>query len=140
MRRRSVAVDAITDTAYVANSGNNTVSVVPLSTSPVNPLQIVESSPSHNLCADAERWLDAFVVGDGFTAASKLCWTEPRCRPTFVSAGNSRRPMFRPRCFTSAHGYVVYVQNSASAVSNVSQLNVIQAGDSREFAGRCSRR
>jgi DNA-binding beta-propeller fold protein YncE len=123
---QSVAIDAITNTAYVANSGNNTVSVVPLSTSAVNPLQIVESSPAVTYVQSPAAGLTLSVVGSGFTAASQVLLDGTAVATDLVS----------PRQLTATvpasmlegpRGYLVDVQNSASAVSNVSHLDVIQA-------------
>ncbi len=122
----AVAVDAVTNTAYVANSGNNTVSVVPLSTSPVNPLQIVESSPRVAYVQTPNAGLTLSVVGNGFTAQSKVMLDGTALTTNLVSARQLTANV-PASLLTSAHGYLVYVQNSATAVSNVSRLSVIQA-------------
>src|SRR6202522_4140633 len=122
---QSVAIDAITDTAYVANSGNNTVSVVPLSTSTVNPLQIVESSPATTYVQTPNAGLTLSIVGGGFTAASKIVLDGTTVPTTFVSSRELTASV-SASMLSGARGYVVYVQNSASAISNVAHLNVIQ--------------
>ncbi|HEY0702614.1 MAG TPA: hypothetical protein VGD60_07590 [Candidatus Acidoferrales bacterium] len=123
---QAVAVDAVTNTAYVANSGNNTVSVVPLSTSPVNPLQIVESSPRVTYVQNPNAALALSVIGNGFTAQSKVFLDGTAMATSLVSARQLTANV-PASMLTSAHGYLVYVQNSAAAVSNVSRLSVIQA-------------
>ena len=100
---QGVAIDAITDTAYVANSGNNTVSVVPLSTSTVNPLQIVESSPATTYVQTPNTGLTLSVVGGGFTAASKVVLDGTTVPTTLLAAENSARQC-RPRCFPARVG------------------------------------
>ena len=122
---QSVAIDAITDTAYVANSGNNTVSVVPLSTSTVNPLQVVESSPATTYVQTPNAGLTLSIIGGGFTAASKIVLDGTTVPTTFVSSRELTASV-SASMLSGARGYVVYVQNSASAISNVAHLNVIQ--------------
>lgn len=122
----AVAVDAVTNTAYVANSGNNTVSVVPLSTSPVNPLQIVETSPTVTYVETPNTGLTLSVVGNGFTAQSKVTLDGTALATNLVSARQLTASV-PASLLTSAHGYVVYVQNSSTTVSNVARLSVIQA-------------
>ncbi len=122
----AVAVDAVTNTAYVANSGNNTVSVVPLSTSPVNPLQIVETSPTVTYVETPNTGLTLSVVGNGFTAQSKVTLDGTALTTNLVSARQLTASV-PASLLTSAHGYVVYVQNSSTTVSNVARLSVIQA-------------
>jgi YVTN family beta-propeller protein len=121
----AVAVDAVTNTAYVANSGNNTVAVVPLSTSPVNPLQIVEISPTVTYVETPNTGLTLSVVGNGFTAQSKVVLDGTALTTNLISARQLTANV-PASLLTSAHGYVVEVQNSANTVSNVARLSVIQ--------------
>jgi DNA-binding beta-propeller fold protein YncE len=122
---QAVAIDAVTNTAYVANSGNNTVSVVPLSTSTVNPLQIVESSPSITYVQNPTTGLTLSIAGAGFTATSKVLLDGTAVTTNFVSARQLTAAV-PASMLASARGYVVYVENSVSAISNVTHLNVIQ--------------
>jgi DNA-binding beta-propeller fold protein YncE len=122
---QSVAIDAVTNTAYVANSGNNTVSVLPLSTSTVNPLQIVESSPSTTYVQTPNAGLTLSIEGGGFTAASKVLLDGTAVPTTFVSSRELTASV-SAAMLSGPRGYVVYVENSASAISNVTHLNVIQ--------------
>jgi DNA-binding beta-propeller fold protein YncE len=121
----AVAIDAVTNTAYVVNSGNNTVSVVPLSTSGVNPLQIVESNPSITYVQSPNAGLSLSVVGAGFTGASQVLLDGVPV-PTVLVNSRELVGSVPASMLSSARGYVVYVQNSASALSNVVHLNVIQ--------------
>jgi DNA-binding beta-propeller fold protein YncE len=123
---QSVAIDAITNTAYVANSGNNTVSVVPLSTSAVNPLQIVESSPAVTYVQSPVAGLTLSVVGSGFTGASQVL-LDGTALTTNVISSRQLTAAVPATMLEGARGYLVQVQNSASAVTNVSHLDVIQA-------------
>jgi YVTN family beta-propeller protein len=123
---QAVAVDAVTNTAYVANSGNNTVSVVPLSTSPVNPLQIVESSPTVTFVQTPTASLTLSIVGSGFTAQSKVTVDGTPLSTNLVSSRQLTATV-PASLLSSAHGYLVYVQNSPTSVSNVARLTVIQA-------------
>jgi DNA-binding beta-propeller fold protein YncE len=124
---QAVAVDAVTNTAYVANSGNNTVSVVPLSTSPVNPLQIVETSPTVTYVQTPNAGLTLSVVGNGFTAQSQVFLDGIALATNPVRTARQLTATVPASLLTSAHGYVVDVQNSPTAVSNVARLSVIQA-------------
>jgi DNA-binding beta-propeller fold protein YncE len=121
----AVAIDAVTDTAYVVNSGNNTVSVVPLSSSAPNPLQIVESDPAITYVQSPNAGLTLSVVGAGFTGASRVVLDGTPVPTTLV---NSREitAAVPASMLGSARGFVVYVQNSPSVLSNITHLNVIQ--------------
>jgi YVTN family beta-propeller protein len=65
------------------------------------------------------------VVGNGFTAQSKVVLDGTAVTTNLV---NSRQLTANvpASLLTSAHGYLVYVQNSATTFSNVSRLSVIQ--------------
>jgi DNA-binding beta-propeller fold protein YncE len=121
----AVAIDAVTNTAYVVNSGNNTVSAVPLSTTAPNPLQIVESSPAIAYVQSPNTGLALSVVGAGFSGASRVLLDGTPVPTTLV---NSREltAAVPASMLGSARGYVVYVQNSPSTLSNVTHLTVIQ--------------
>jgi DNA-binding beta-propeller fold protein YncE len=123
---QGVAIDAVTNTAYVVNSGNNTVSVIPLSTSAVNPLQIVESSPTVTYVQSPTAGVTLSIVGNGFTAASKVLLDGTAVTTNPVSARHLTATV-PASMLAGPRGYLVYVQNSASAVSNVSHLDAIQA-------------
>ncbi len=121
----AVAIDAVTNTAYVVNSGNNTVSAVPLSTSAPNPLQIIESSPAIAYVQTPNSGLALSVVGAGFTAASRVL-LDGTPVPTTLVNGRELGAAVPASMLGSARGYVVYVQNSPSALSNVTHLDLIQ--------------
>jgi DNA-binding beta-propeller fold protein YncE len=122
---KAVAIDAVTNTAYVANSGNNTVSVVPLSTLSVNPLQIVEASPSTAYVQTPNAGLTVTVVGSGFTAGSTVSLDGTAVPTTFVSARELAAAV-PASMLSSARSYQLGVENSASAISNVTHLTIIQ--------------
>ena len=121
----AVAIDSVTNTAYVVNSGNNTVSVLSLSTSTVNPLQIVESSPSVTYVQSPGAGVTLTVVGVGFTAGSQVVLDGTAVPTSFISAREITAAV-PASMLLNARGYLVYVQNSASVVSNVEHLDVIQ--------------
>jgi len=121
----AVAIDAVTNTAYVANSGNNTVSVVALSTSTVNPLQVVETSPNTTYVQTPNAGLTLSVVGAGFGATSKVL-LDGTAVPTTLVSNRQLTAAVPASMLSSARGYLVFVQNSAGAISNVSHLDVIQ--------------
>ena len=120
-----VAVDAVTNIAYVVNSGNNTVSVVPLSTSAVNPLQVVESSPAVTFVQTPSTALSVSIVGTGFTGASKVL-LDGTLVPTTLVNSRELTALVPASMLGSARGYALYVQNAPSALSNVTHLDVIQ--------------
>jgi YVTN family beta-propeller protein len=121
----AVAIDSVTNTAYVANSGNNTVSVVPLSTSGSNPLQIVESNPQTSYVQTPNVGLTLSIVGSGFTGASKVL-LDGTAVPTALVSSRELTASVPASMLASARGYVVSVQNSVSVLSNVTHLNVIE--------------
>lgn len=121
----AVAIDAVANTAYVVNSGNNTVSVVPLSTSAPNPLQIVESNPAIAYVQTPNTGLTLSVVGSGFTGASRVV-LDGTAVPTTLVSSREVTAAVPASMVAGARGFVVFVQNSPSAVSNVTHLNVIQ--------------
>ena len=114
----------MTNTAYVVNQGNNSVSVVPLATTTPNPLQIVESSPSITYAQSPAAGITLSIVGNGFTGSSQVVLDGTAVPTTLV---NSRQvtAAIPAASLATARRYVVYVQNG-TAISNVTGLTVIQ--------------
>jgi DNA-binding beta-propeller fold protein YncE len=120
---QGVAVNPLTNTAYIVNQGNNTVSVFPMATIAPNPLQILETSPAITF-APNPLGLTLSVIGNGFTGGSLVMLDGTAVPTTFVSSRQITAAI--PAAdLTLARRYAVYVQNGA-AISNVSGLTVIQ--------------
>jgi DNA-binding beta-propeller fold protein YncE len=121
---QAVAVNPVTNTAYIVNQGNTTVSYLPLATTTPNPLQIVESSPSTTFVQNPPAGLTLSIVGNGFTGGSKVVLDGAALPVTLVSSRHITAAIPAGDLAT-ARRYVVYVQ-TGSAISNATDLTVIQ--------------
>jgi YVTN family beta-propeller protein len=121
---QAVAVNPITNTAYIVNQGNNTVSIFPMATTTSNPLQILETSPATTFVQNPTAGLTLSIVGTGFTGASQVFLDGTAVPATFVSSRQLTAAIPAADVAT-ARRYAVYVQTGA-AISNVSELSVIQ--------------
>ena len=69
----AVAIDAVTNQAYVVNQGNNSVSVVTLGTAgQFRTLQIAESSPAVAFVTNPATSLTLTINGDGFSGTPQV--------------------------------------------------------------------
>ena len=83
---QAVAVNPITNTAYIVNQGNNTVSVFPMATTTPNPLQILESSPLATFVQSPAAGLTLSIIGNGFTGGSQVLLDGTAVPATFVNS------------------------------------------------------
>jgi DNA-binding beta-propeller fold protein YncE len=121
---QAVAVNPLTNTAYIANQGNNTVSVFPMATTTPNPLQILETSPATTFVQSPAAGLTLSVIGTGFTAASQV-FLDSAAVPTTLVSSRQLTAAIPSTDLMAARRYAVYVHTGA-AISNVSNLTVIQ--------------
>jgi DNA-binding beta-propeller fold protein YncE len=121
---QAVAVNPLTNTAYIANQGNNTVSVFPLATIAPNPLQILEMSPSTIFAQSPAASATLSIIGTGFVNGSQVFLDGTAVPVTFVSS-RQLTAAIPAADLALARRYAVYVKTGA-AVSNVSGLTVIQ--------------
>ncbi len=121
---QAVAVNALTNTAYIVNQGNNTVSVFPMSTTTPNPLQILETSPVTTFVQSPAAGLTLSIIGTGFTGASQV-FLDNAAVPTTLVSNRQLTAAVPSTSLEIARRYAVYVQTGA-AISNVSDLTVIQ--------------
>jgi DNA-binding beta-propeller fold protein YncE len=128
----AVAIDAVTNLAYVVNQGNNpgTVSVIPLGTPlQFQTLQIVESSPAVAFVTNPPTGLTLTINGIGFTGSSQVVLDGsplPFVDVTFVSSRQLVATV-PASMLTNARNYIVYVQNGGQQWSNTTELTMIQA-------------
>src|SRR6202021_2732801 len=83
---QAVAVKPPTNTAYIVNQGNNTVSVFPMATTTPNPLQILETSPSTTFVQSPAAGLTLSIIGTGFLCASQRFLDGAAVPTTLVSS------------------------------------------------------
>jgi DNA-binding beta-propeller fold protein YncE len=121
---QAVAVNPLTNTAYIVNQGNDTVSVFPMATTTPNPLQILETSPVTTFVQTPAAGLTLSIVGTGFTGASQV-FLDNAAVPTNLVSSRQLTAAIPSTDLETARRFAVYVQNGA-AISNVSDLTVIQ--------------
>ncbi len=123
---QAVAVDPFSNQAVVVNqsAGTGSVSVLSLGSS-INPVQIVESSPSITNTTSTTP-LTVAITGGGFTGASKVLLGGTALTPASVSSNGRQIIVSVPASMLgSPRQYAVQVQ-TGTAVSNVQGLTVIQ--------------
>jgi DNA-binding beta-propeller fold protein YncE len=132
----AVAIDPGSNTAVVANQGDNTVSILNLGT--IQSFSITETSPkmfvttSTLSSAPAPAALTLTVIGKGFTPSSqvRLDGVQPG-GTTFVS-DRKLTVVVPPSLLSSARRFAVDVQDTISGivtVTNVSDFTVVQSVD-----------
>lgn len=126
----AVAVDPASNEAVVANQADGTASIVSLGA--INPLQIVESTPDMTLTSSANP-LSLAIVGSGFSSTSQVLLDGAVVPGAAVVSANGREITVgvpaggAANLLGSARRFLVQVQNTDGAVSNVSGLTVVQA-------------
>jgi DNA-binding beta-propeller fold protein YncE len=125
---QAVAIDAVTNQAYVVNQGNNTVSVIPLGTpGQFRTLQIVESSPAVAFVTNPPTGLTLTINGIGFTGAAQVVLDGTPLSAGDVTVVSNRQIVatVSASMLTNARNYIVYVQNGGQW-SNTTELTMIQ--------------
>jgi len=125
----AVAIDAVTNQAYVVNQGNNTVSVVSLGTpGQFRTLQILESSPAVAFVTNPPTGLTLTINGVGFTGSAQVVLDGTPLPAGDVTVVSNRQIVATvpASMLTNARNYIVYVQN-AGQWSNTTELTMIQA-------------
>jgi DNA-binding beta-propeller fold protein YncE len=122
----AVAVDPVSNQAVIVNQTDGTVSIVSLG-SAINPLQIVEASPA--ITFTSANKLTLTINGSGFVSGqSEVLLDDNVIVPDSVSANGRQIIATVPASLLAVpRRFLVQVQNSVNAVSNVTDLAVIQA-------------
>jgi YVTN family beta-propeller protein len=126
---QAVAVDPILNEAVVVNSAQNSVSIVSLGGA-VNPMQIVETSPSTTFTSTSPVTLTvtgAFATGSTVRLDQQPLATTPvaaTCNGTICTQFTATVPVGD---LGSARRFAVDVQAPSLAVSNVEDFTVVQA-------------
>ena len=129
---QAVAVDQVTNQAVVTNQSNGTVSIVSLG-STINPLQIVEASPSIVFGGTGTGNTQLTILGSGFIVGNSQVLLDGQalssvvgCTVTVVSS-RQINACVPGGMLTVPRRYSVQVENAGGAVSNVTDLAVVQA-------------
>jgi DNA-binding beta-propeller fold protein YncE len=121
---QAVAVNPLTNTAYIVNQGNNTVSVFPMATIAPNAQQVLEMSPSTIFAQSPAASAILSIIGTGFVNGSQVFLDSTAVPVTFVSSRQLTATV--PAAdLALARRYAVYVK-TGGVTSNVSSLTVIQ--------------
>ncbi|MGH9689579.1 MAG: hypothetical protein ACRD4C_00480 [Candidatus Acidiferrales bacterium] len=123
---QAVAIDPASNQALVVNQGSNNVSILALGPA-VNPLQIqiVEASPAVTFTSATPLTLT--ITGIGFVPGSQVLLDGAPITVVSVTANGRQIVASVPASMLgSARHYAVQVQTPARAVSNVTDLTVVQ--------------
>jgi DNA-binding beta-propeller fold protein YncE len=127
---QAVAIDPVSNQAFIVNEGSNTVSVVSLGTpGQFRSLQIVESSPTVSFVANPTEPLTLTITGVGFSAGTPQVVLDKTPLPSgdvTVLSDRQLVAMIPASMLTNPRRYIVYVQ-SAGQWSNVTELAILQA-------------
>jgi hypothetical protein len=124
----AVAIDAVTNQAFIVNAGNNTVSVVTLGVSgQFRPLQIAESSPAAAFVTNPTSAVTLTINGIGFSGASQVVVDGTALPAGAVTVVSPRQILATvpATMLTNARNFIVYVQ-SGGQWSNTTELALIQ--------------
>jgi YVTN family beta-propeller protein len=130
---QAVAVDPGGNRAYVVNQGSNSVSILNLSNTPLDPLQIVQASPATTFTSSSPLTL---TVTGTFPSGSVVRLDQVALATSTVLTTCSGTPAtcreltatVPATMLSAARNYAVDVQYPISgAVSNVTALTVVQA-------------
>jgi DNA-binding beta-propeller fold protein YncE len=120
---QAVAIDAGKNIAVIANTGSNTVSILPLG-SILTP-QITEVSPANTYSAPSAAPLTVTVNGFGFSSGAQVR-LDGTAVPTTVSSNGRQAVATVPgSMLTSPRRYTLDVLNSGGAGSNVRRFFVV---------------
>jgi YVTN family beta-propeller protein len=125
---QAVAIDAVTNQAFIVNQGNNTVSVVQLGTAgQFRSLQIVESSPAIAFVTNPTTAVTLTINGVGFSGAAQVVVDGTALPAGDVTVVSNRQILatIPASMLTNARNFIVYVQ-SGGQWSNTTELALIQ--------------
>jgi DNA-binding beta-propeller fold protein YncE len=125
---QAVAIDAVTNQAFIVNQGNNSVSVVSLGTAgDFRSLQIVESSPTIAFVTNPTSAVTLTINGIGFSGAAQVVVDGTALPAGDVTVVSNRQILatLPATMLTNARNFIVYVQ-SGGQWSNTTELALIQ--------------
>jgi DNA-binding beta-propeller fold protein YncE len=125
---QAVAIDAVTNQAFIVNQGSNTVSVVSLGTAgQFRSLQIVESSPTIAFVTNPTSAVTLTINGIGFSGAPQVVVDGTALPAGDVTVVSNRQILatIPASMLTNARNFIVYVQ-SGGQWSNTTELALIQ--------------
>jgi DNA-binding beta-propeller fold protein YncE len=125
---QAVAIDAVTNQAFIVNQGSNTVSVVSLGTAgQFRSLQIVESSPTIAFVTNPTSAVTLTINGIGFSGSPQVVVDGTALPAGDVTVVSNRQILatIPASMLTNARNFIVYVQ-SGGQWSNTAELALIQ--------------
>jgi DNA-binding beta-propeller fold protein YncE len=125
---QAVAIDAVTNQAFIVNQGSNSVSVVSLGTAgQFRSLQIVESSPTIAFVTNPTSAVMLTINGIGFSGAPQVVVDGAALPAGDVTVVSNRQILatIPASMLTNARNFIVYVQ-SGGQWSNATELALIQ--------------
>ncbi|HEX2775494.1 MAG TPA: YncE family protein [Candidatus Acidoferrales bacterium] len=125
---QAVAIDAVTNQAFIVNQGSNSVSVVSLGTAgQFRSLQIVESSPAIAFVTNPTSAVTLTINGIGFSGAPQVVVDGTALPAGDVTVVSNRQILatIPASMLTNARNFIVYVQ-SGGQWSNTTELALIQ--------------
>jgi DNA-binding beta-propeller fold protein YncE len=125
---QAVAIDAVTNQAFIVNQGSNSVSVVQLGTAgQFRTLQIVESSPTIAFVTNPTSAVTLTINGIGFSGAPQVVVDGTALPAGDVTVVSNRQILatLPASMLTNARNFIVYVQ-SGGQWSNTTELALIQ--------------
>ncbi|MGA8013296.1 MAG: hypothetical protein WB949_12780, partial [Candidatus Acidiferrales bacterium] len=122
----AVAVDPASNQAVIVNQSGNSVGIVSLGTSPNSP-QILEASPAVAFGGLGTADLPLTITGAGFNGGSEVLLDGSPLATVTVVSSRQIVATVPGSMLSAAHRYIVQVENLPNAVSNVTDLTVIQA-------------
>ncbi len=125
---QAVAIDAVTNQAFIVNQGSNTVSVVSLGTAgQFRSLQIVESSPAMAFVTNPTSAVTLTINGIGFSGSPQVVVDGTALPAGDVTVVSNRQILatIPASMLTNARNFIVYVQ-SGGQWSNTTELALIQ--------------
>jgi len=125
---QAVAIDAVTNQAFIVNQGSNSVSVVSLGTAgQFRSLQIVESSPAMGFVTNPTSAVTLTINGFGFSGSAQVVVDGTALPAGDVTVISNRQILatIPASMLTNARNFIVYVQ-SGGQWSNTAELALIQ--------------
>ncbi|MGA8768582.1 MAG: hypothetical protein WB559_16320, partial [Candidatus Acidiferrales bacterium] len=122
----AVAVDPASNEAVIVNQSGNSVGIVSLGPPPASP-QILEASPAVAFGGLGTADLPLTITGAGFTGGSEVLLDGSPLATVTVVSSRQIVATVPGSMLSAAHRYIVQVENLPNAVSNVTDLTVIQA-------------